>query len=106
MMVLPLDVARYLGKGDDTTVAALAEEHLPVVTTMVKRYVRGNGFDVAGNPDQDLAAVIVSATARAMSNPEHTVSQSVGAFQIRQGIFDGWTLPELAILHTYRRRTA
>ncbi len=100
------DVAAFLGRGDDATVVALAWQHLPVVTAMVRRYVRGVGFDASGEPDADLAAVIVSSTARAVSNPSHTVTEQIDDFSVRRGTFAGWTLPELAILHTYRRRTA
>lgn len=105
MVVFPDDVARFLGRPDDSTVFGLALEHLPVVTAMVRRYVRGVGFN-DGEPDDDLAAVIVSATARAVANPSHTVTETVGDFSVRYGVFNGWTLPELAILHSYRRRTA
>ena len=57
------DVAAYLGRPDDTTIVGLAEQHLPIVEAMVRRYVRGSGFTNAG-PDDDLSAVIVSSTAR------------------------------------------
>lgn len=102
----PQDVAAFLGRGDDSTVVALAAEHLPVVTAMVKAYTRGNGFDDTGAAADDLAAVIVSSTARLVMNPSHTVEENAGPFSVRPGVFNGWTLPELAILHTYRRRTA
>ena len=102
----PDDVAAFLGKSGDAFTLALAEQHLPVVSAMVRAYVRGNGFDDMGNPANDLALVIVASTARLVSNPEHTQGTTSGAFSIRHGIFDGWTLPELAILHGYRRRTA
>lgn len=106
MYVEPADVAAFLGQPDDPAVVGLAREHLPIVTAMVRRYVRRNGFDVNGDPDADLAAVIVSSTARAVSNPSQTVAETLGDFSVRPGIFDGWTLPELAILHAYRRRAA
>jgi hypothetical protein len=95
------------GRVDDQRVLDLAGAHLPVVTAMVRAYVRGVGFDpVAGVPDDDLAAAIVSCTARAVTNPSQTVEEQVDDFSVRYGTFAGWTLPELAILHTYRRRTA
>ncbi|HEY0888678.1 MAG TPA: hypothetical protein VGE38_03585 [Nocardioides sp.] len=104
MMPAASDVAAFLGRGDDSTVVALAGEHLPVVVEMVRAYVRGRGFDELGEPGDDLAAVIVSSCARLVSNPEHATYQQLGTFSIRQGIFNGWTLPELAILHRYRKR--
>lgn len=105
MMVLPADVAAFLGRSTDTTVVALAGEHLPIVTAMVRAYVQGAGF-TAGIPDDDLAAVIVSSTARYVMNPAGTIAETVGPFSVRYGVFNGWTLPELAIMHQYRRRSA
>jgi len=103
MTPMPYDVAAFLGKTGDAATSNLAEQHLPIVTHMVRAYVRDNGFD-NGQPRDDLAAVIVSSCARLVTNPDHTISQEVGAFSVRQGIFNGWTLPELAILHRYRKR--
>ncbi|WP_379603661.1 hypothetical protein [Quadrisphaera sp. GCM10027208] len=101
------DVAAFLGRAGDTTIVGLAGQHLPVVTAMVKAYTRDAGFDPAtGEPSDDLAAVIVSSTSRACMNPSHTVEENVGPFSVRYGTFAGWTLPELAILHRYRRRAA
>lgn len=97
------DVAAFLGKPGDAAVVALATTHLPTITQMVRAYVRDKGF-TGNEPGDDLAAVIVSSCARLVSNPEHTISQDVGPFSIRPGIFNGWTLPELAILHRYRKR--
>lgn len=99
-----VDVAAFLGKTGDAATVERAEQHLPVVSAMVKAYTRGRGFDEAGNPADDLALIIVSSCARLVSNPEHTVEQTTGPFSIRHAIFDGWTLPELAVLHQYRKR--
>lgn len=100
---IPTDVVAFLGRTGDATALALASEHLPIVTEMVKAYTRDRGF-INGAPGDDLAAVIVSSTSRLVANPEHTIEQTTGPFSIRQGIFAGWTLPELAILHRYRKR--
>ena len=104
MIPIATDVAAFLGRGGDSDVTALAEAHLPIVTAMVKAYTRDKGFD-GDEPGDDLAAVIVSSTARLVANPEHTVEQTTGPFSIRHGSFNGWTLPELAILHRHRKRT-
>jgi predicted ATP-dependent serine protease len=104
MIVDASDVAAFLGRSGDAVTVALAEQHVPVVTVMVKAYVRDNGFDELGEPADDLALVIVSSCARLVVNPEHTVSQEIGTFSIRQAVFNGWTLPELAVLHRYRKR--
>ena len=71
---------------------------------MVRRYVREADF-TPGIPDDDLAAIIVTSTARYVSNPSGTIAE-IGPFSARQGILNGWTLLELAILHAYRRRAA
>lgn len=103
MNVTPYDVAAFLGQPASPELSALTEAHLPIVTAMVRRYVRGKGF-ADGSPDDDLAAVIVSSTARLVKNPTNDTLQVAGPFTVRPGTFDGWTLPELAILHSYRKR--
>ena len=101
------DVTAFLGRTQDAATIALAEAHLPVVRAMVRAYTRGRGFDpTTDEPAEDLALVIVSGCARLVVNPEHTVEQQLGAFSIRQAVFNGWTLPELAVLHQYRKRAA
>lgn len=105
MMPTAQGVADFLGQGDDTDVVALAGSHLPIVLEAVKAYTRGGGFDETGAlPDTDVEAVIVSATARSVRNPSQDTWQRAGSFSHRPGIFDGWTLAELAILHRHRRR--
>lgn len=104
-MVTAADVAAFLGQGDDTEVVALAEAHLPVVTTFVKAYVRGNGF-TDGAPNDDLSTVIKTATARLTVNPEQNRRISVDDYAQTFTTLDGFTLPELAVLHLYRRRSA
>ena len=104
-MLTGTDVAEYLGQGDDEQIVALAEAHLPVVTTFVKAYVRSNGF--TGNvPNDDLATVIKTATARLTVNPEQNKRISVDDYAQTFTTLDGFTLPELAVLHLYRRRSA
>lgn len=102
-MVTAQDVADFLGQGDDTTVVALAGEHLPIVTEMVLAYTRGKGFN-AGVPTDGVAAVIITSTARLVRNPTLARSVAVDDFSSNLGAFIGWTLPELAVLHRYRKR--
>jgi len=99
------DVAVFLGREDDQPFVFLADEHVTLVTAFVKAYTRGRGF-VDQLVADDLLAVIITATARLVLNPTHTVSESVGSYAHRPGTLEGWTLPELAVLHRYRRRTA
>jgi hypothetical protein len=90
MMPLPTDVAGFLGRGENPSILSLAGEHLPIVTTFVRAYTRGNGFDETGDPSDDLAAVIVTATARLLDNPTLTKSETVGAFSRTPGQLNGF----------------
>ncbi|MCK1804067.1 hypothetical protein MTQ12_13580 [Brevibacterium sp. R8603A2] len=105
MTLEAIDVARFLGQGDDDEIIALAGVHLPVVTAFVRGYTRGRGF-TSGEPNEDLAHVIITATARLTINPEQNRRVSVDDYSQTYTTLDGFTLPELAILHLYRRRSA
>ncbi len=65
------DVAAFLGQGSDTTLVALAGEVAPVITAMVASYTRGRGFD-DDEPNDELAAVITTASARLVANPNRS----------------------------------
>lgn len=99
------DVADMLGQGDDTALVDLAERHLPLVTAQVRAYTRGRGF-IANDPADDLALVIIAATTRSVVNPQGLRAENLGTFSVQYQVTQGWTLPELAILHGYRRRAA
>ncbi|MGO2166668.1 hypothetical protein [Corynebacterium casei] len=103
-IVEPQDVAKFLGRGDDTELIALAQEHLPIVTAFIEAYTRGRGF-AGGEPDGPLRAVIITAAARLVPNPEQMKRYQTGDYAETPAILDGFTLPELAILHRYRKRT-
>ena len=100
---------------DDEDVHTLAAEAVDLATALVYGYTRGRGFTVPAEPDfdlgdeplphgRDLAAVIVTAGARIMANPEQ-VDYFIGSVGARNG-FTGWTLAERAALHNYRRTWA
>ncbi|MDP9498112.1 MAG: hypothetical protein M3P46_10755 [Actinomycetota bacterium] len=111
---------RFLGDEVDPDAEPSQADHVVrAVTLLVRAYTRGRGFaagtttaTVNGTPvtvhsmEADLAAVIVSAAARLYSNPELTVRVEAGSHSEVPGTFRGWTLPELAVLHRYRRRAA
>ena len=97
----PKDIADFLGQGDDQTVIALAGEALPVITAMAHAYTRGNGF-TDGEPNNEIAAVITTATARLIANPDQ-VQYRVGNVSF-QSSFQGWTLAETFVLNRYRKR--
>lgn len=99
-MVEGQDVADFIGQGDDDTVVALAGQHLQIVKAMAMAYTRGNGFK-DGEPNDDVAAVLVTATARLMGNPDQT-NYRVGNISY-QSHFTGWTLAETFVLNRYRK---
>lgn len=101
----PQAVASFLGRADDTSIYYLADEHLTLVTAFVNAYTRGRGFTVAEGPNDDLAAVIITATARLLTNPAQVERETADGYEA-VGRLDGFTLPELAVLHRYRRRAA
>lgn len=101
-MVTGAQVASFLGQGDDQGLVALAGEHVAIITAMARAYTRGSGFDDTGDPLDDVAAVITTATARLVANPEQ-LETSVGGTYVRGG-FNGWSLAETYVLNRYRKR--
>ena len=104
MAVEAEQVLLFLGRPGDTAIEGLAEAAIPIVTTMVKAYVRGTG--TGWEPNEELEAVIVTAAARLVTNPgQLPVDLAAGPFtQSLRGGFTGWTLAELAVLNRYRKR--
>ncbi|WP_217490546.1 hypothetical protein [Dermacoccus sp. Ellin185] len=78
---------------------------LDIVTAWVHVHTRGVGFDIDG-PNDALRGVIVSASARLLDNNGLESTVTIDDATIRKAAFTGWTLPELAVLNSYRRRTA
>ena len=94
-------VADFLGNGADTALVALAGEHVAIVTALARSYTRGRGF-IGADPAEDIAAVIVTATARLVANPEQLASD-YGSVSLRGG-WQGWNLAEQIVLNRYRVR--
>jgi hypothetical protein len=94
-------VAEFLGQGDDTRLVALAGQHAAVVTALARSYTRDRGF-AGADPAEDIAAVIVTATARLVANPEQLASD-FGSVSLRGG-WQGWNLAEQIVLNRYRVR--
>jgi hypothetical protein len=96
-------VAAFLGKPESAAILATAEQAIPIVTVMVRAYVRG---DTTWDSNEELDAVIVTATARMVSNPgQLPIDVTAGQFtQSVRGAFQGWTLAELVVLNRYRKR--
>src|SRR5690606_21952118 len=101
---LALAVAKFLDGADDPALVELAEEHAAVMTALVRAYTRGRGFGADGEPVEDVRAVIVTATARLVSNPEQADNYAGGAGV--RGRLVGFWLPEQIVLNAYRRRSA
>ncbi|MEE6288622.1 hypothetical protein V2J52_13250 [Georgenia sp. MJ173] len=94
-------MADFLGQGDDEHLVALAGEHVAIIAAMARAYTRDGGF-TEHLPKDDVAAVITTATARLIANPEQIV-QTVGGTRIGEG-FQGWSLAETFVLNRYRKR--
>lgn len=104
-MVTGQRVAEFVGRGDDQAFVALASEHVQIITAMARGYTRDRGFET-GVPAEDLAAVIVTATARLLANPDQVPNDlTAGSFSKRTYAgFTGWSLAETFILDRYRKR--
>jgi hypothetical protein len=78
---------------------------LNIVTAMVKAYVRSAGF-TDGVPAEDISAVILTSAARLLTNPSQvSMSETMGPLAVDyRGGWIGFTLPELAVLNSYRDR--
>lgn len=90
----------------DPELVALADQHLAAVTAMAKAYTRDRGFTADGTPKEDVAAVLMTATARLLDNPQQNQREAYGDYQVTSTPFVGWSLVELAVLNRYRVRTA
>jgi hypothetical protein len=96
------DLAAFIG-ADVTTEQGNAV--LLVVTAMASAYTRGEGF-VAGVPNDEVRAAILSAAARLFRDPSQIVAEEdMGPFRTmyRSG-FDGFSVAELGVLNRYRVR--
>ncbi|MFC9994669.1 hypothetical protein [Nocardia sp. NPDC127526] len=95
-------MADFMGRPEAEPLAAQA---VPIIKAMAMAYTRGTGFE-AGEPNDEIAAVIVTASARMVANPGQieTYSQA-GQFTSRSGAgFKGWELAETFVLNRYRKR--
>jgi hypothetical protein len=96
------DLAALLGR-NVTTIQGNAV--IQNVTAMVKGYTRGAGF-VDGVPNDELRAVILSASCRVIANPRGIeITEAVGPQSASfRGAFTGWTVAETFCLNRYRKR--
>ncbi|WP_308193926.1 hypothetical protein [Mycolicibacterium neoaurum] len=102
-MTLTAELADFIGAEVNEDQAGAV---VRLITALARSYTRGGGFDVAGDPAPDIAAVIVTASARLLRDPSQMIDTEVaGPFRVsyRSG-FDGWSVAELAALNRYRKR--
>ncbi|ART72277.1 hypothetical protein BTO20_30305 [Mycobacterium dioxanotrophicus] len=87
-----------LQSGEVTTV-------VPIVTTMAKAYTRGRGF-TGNEPNDEIAAVIATASARLAANGTGLQSKKVDDVEYQYSLASsfGWTLAEQIVLNRYRVR--
>lgn len=100
-MVDGQQVAAFLGQGDNEQLVALAGEAVPIITAMAKAYTRDGGFD-GPLPNEEIEAVITTATARLIANPEQ-IRSTIGGVQ-QNDRFAGWSLAETFVLNRYRKK--
>lgn len=103
------DVATWLGRNDPDAIRR-AHAVLPEVQAMVRAYTRGRGFggpDADPEPVDEIAAVIVSVTARVITNPSGLQQTTItGPFTETTAGWQGFTLLERVVLDRYRRKAA
>lgn len=95
--------ALLYGDSGQTVDPSAGAAALGAVAQLANAYTRGVGF-TAGVPNADIAAVIVTAAARLVSNPsqlltDSTVGPESASFRTA---WTGWTVPELFALNRYR----
>lgn len=78
---------------------------VPVVTVLAKSYTRGNGF-TGNEPNQEIAAVIVTASARLAANGIQVRRKRVDDVETDYALQSSfsWSLAEQFVLNRYRVR--
>ncbi|WP_201466028.1 hypothetical protein [Janibacter melonis] len=107
----PDDLAQLLGwpTGVPTETRGAAERAILISQHAVHAYTRGRGFDhdqtgAVTSAEADIRSVIVTGAARLLSNPTNARRIEAGSYNSAPGMFEGWSLVELAVLHRYRVR--
>ncbi|WP_067852158.1 hypothetical protein [Mycolicibacterium wolinskyi] len=101
---MPTPTSTDLAAYTSTTVTAdQATAVIGVVKAMVSAHTRGVGF-TADEPNDELSAVILSASARLLANTSGVVREQMGGLEVQYGSAAfGFTLPELGVLNRYRK---
>jgi hypothetical protein len=97
---VPVDAGdvQALTEGDVETV-------VPIVTVLAKSYTRGQGF-TANEPNQEIAAVIVTASARLAENGSQVRRKRIDDVEYEYALQSSfsWSLAEQSVLNRYRVR--
>lgn len=102
----PSDLLGFLGWAESPRATSQALAHLKSVTATARAYTRGRGFDIS-DPSvcaDDIAQVIISASARSLPNPGQFYRIEAGSMNATPNRFEGFTLAEQAVLNNYRVR--
>lgn len=96
------------GDQDEGQLLAQADQHASQIALIARSYTRGRGWRLDEYQTltcaEDIAAVIVNATARSLSNPEQSRRVEAGSFSSLPGNAGSWSLLEALALNAYRRR--
>lgn len=99
------DLADFLGRPVNEQ---QGQAVLGVVSAMAGAYTRNLGFDDDGIPNDDIRAVILSASARLVTpsaNSQLDVSESHGPSSVRvSGAPIAWSVSERFVLDRYRKK--
>jgi hypothetical protein len=76
---------------------------LSIVAAQARSYTRGVGWEGL-TATEDIAAVVLSAAARLLSNPNGLKEETMGALSVQYGPPFGWSLAELYCLNRFRER--
>lgn len=97
------EVQAYAGTTD-----ARVDDPLSNVIALARGYTRGVGFETAGQCPEDVAAVIVAATVRAVQTPVGRITRQIGDVEITREAREPWgfSLLERLVLDRYRLRSA
>jgi hypothetical protein len=92
------DLAALLGR---TVTQEQGDAVISVVSAMASAHTRGVGF-ADSEPNAEIRAVILAASARMISNPAGIRTETVGPESVSYSPFIGFTVGELVVLDRYR----
>jgi hypothetical protein len=84
--------------------AGQAASVLAIISAMASSYTRGQGFTDNNIPNDQIRAVILTASARLLSNARGLlIDETKGPESVSyRSVFSGWTVAELFVLNRFR----